>query len=89
MQIWAMIFKRRKIMVFEILSFNLYLEEEKQLWTTVWMQAYHNEKMKELVYPPPNTLGQSDHQLRKKWWTIELKPANCFVKTENMLYCTQ
>ena len=53
-------------MVFEILSFNLYLEEERQLWTTVWMQAYHNEKMKELVYPPPNTLGQSDSSVEKK-----------------------
>ena len=30
------------------------------------MQAYHNEKMKELVYPPLNTLGQSDSSVEKK-----------------------
>ena len=42
-------------MVFEILAFDFYLEEKgncKQLF--MWMQAHHNQKMKELVYPPPN-----------------------------------
>ena len=42
-------------MVFEILTFDFYLKKKRQLQTTVYMNAaYHNEKMKELVYPAPN-----------------------------------
>ena len=41
-------------MVFEILTFDFYLEEKRQLSTTVHMNArYNNEKMKELVHPHP------------------------------------
>ena len=42
-------------MAFEILTFDFYLEGKgncKLLF--VWMQANHNQKMKELVYSPPN-----------------------------------
>ena len=41
------------------------------------MQAHHNEKMKELVYPPPNNVryrlicllhyDKAIHWLKKKW----------------------
>ena len=44
-------------MVFEILTFDFSLEEKRQLKTTFYMNVstlYINEKMKELVYPPPN-----------------------------------
>ena len=39
-------------MVFKILTCNFYLEEKKQLF--IWMQAHHNEEIKELVYPTLN-----------------------------------
>ena len=42
-------------MVFEVLTFDFYLEENgncKLLF--IWMQAHYNEKLKELVYRPPN-----------------------------------
>ena len=41
-------------MVYEILNFDFYLEEKgncKLLF--MWMQAHRNEKIRELVYPPP------------------------------------
>ena len=38
-------------MVFEILTFDFYLEKKGNC---IWMQAHHNKKMKELAYPPPN-----------------------------------
>ena len=43
-------------MVFEILkNFEILLEEKKTCKLLfIWMQARHNEKLKELVYPPPN-----------------------------------
>ena len=44
-------------MVFEILKFDFCLEQKRQLETTFYMNVstlYINEKMKELVYPPPN-----------------------------------
>ena len=45
-------------MVFEILTFDFYLEEKRRLQTTVYkMEAHHNGKMKELIYPPPNIVS--------------------------------
>ena len=48
----AIIFKRRKIMVFEILTFDFYLEEKRKLYMNA--TTNHNEKLKELVYSPLN-----------------------------------
>ena len=75
----------RKIMVFKILTFDFYLEEKgnyKLLF--ILMQAHYNEKIKELVNPPPN-YDKTIHRLRKKWWIIELKSGNYFLETEKTL----
>ena len=63
------------------------------------MQAHHNEKMKESVYPHPilcvttkfvyNITPKQFIGCWKKWRIIELKSANYFPETEKNLYCTQ
>ena len=42
--------------VFEIMTFDFYLEEKRQLKTTVYIECkqWMNEKMKESTYPSPN-----------------------------------
>ena len=43
---WTIFFKTRETMVFQILTFDFYLEEKgncKLLF--IWLQAHHNEKI--------------------------------------------